>query len=285
MIISNFNLSELPYVDLLQLEKLPTCSGIYFATDSQDRILYVGLSVNLAERWKDHHRLHQLQEIHKNSPVRISWLVWTESDLSTVEKYFIDRYQPLLNKTKVKSKTIIPSEVTLRELLKQIRLLTIVIGVKSYKKNELTTIYLKYDYENSGKNGCATIIKNFKKDLKNRSTNLQIKRSSYGEYRTYNVRPGSRDHKTISRIKSSYNNHWEIACNGVIIDITPLNKNEFISLRNQDNSSYQKLAGIKIRAINNLRVLNIYKTPQSFNSNFYNLDIMKYDPIPLFWVN
>ncbi len=171
MKLSNFDLSELPYVDLAQLEKLPTCSAIYFAIDSEDRVFYVGLSVNLAERWKTHHRFDQLKEIHEKSPVKIAWLVWTEEDLSTAEKYFINRYQPLLNGTKVKTVKTIPSEVILRELLEQIRLLTIVIGVHPATNNKLTTVYLKYDYENSGINGCARTIKKFKKENKDRGSN------------------------------------------------------------------------------------------------------------------
>lgn len=286
MNISDFNLSNLPYVDLLHREKLPDCSAIYFAIDSQDRVLYVGLSVNLAERWKAHHRLHQLKEIYKNSFVRIALLVWTKSDLSIAEKYFIERYQPLLNGTNVKNEKTIPSEIALQELLRQIRLLTIVIGVKPFQKNELTTIYLKYDYENSGKNGCAKTIKNFKKENNSRASNLRIKRSKYGEYRVgCNLRPGSKEHKTISRIKSSYNNHWEIACNGVIVDITPINRYDFKLLRDRNNSTWKKIAGINVRAITDFQVFKHCRTVSSLKNIYSNLGIMIHDPIPLFWIN
>ncbi len=285
MKLSNFNLSELPYVDFMQLEKLPTCSAIYFAIDSQNRVLYVGLSVNLAERWKTHHRLYQLKEIHENSPVRIAWLVWTEEDLSTAEKYFIERYQPLLNGTKIKIAKTIPSEVILKELLEQIRLLIVVIGVQSSTKNQLTTVYLKYDYENSGERGCARTIKKFKKENLSRASNLKIKRSKYGEYLTHNLRPGSREHKKISRIKSSYNNHWQIGCNGVILDITPIDKDRFRLLRNPNNSSWKKLAGIKVRAINDFQIFDDCAFGKFFKSEYSHLSIMKHDPIPLLWIN
>ena len=284
MKILNFDLFELPYVDLAQLELLPTCSAIYFAIDSQNRVLYIGLSVNLIERWKTHHRLHQLKEIHKESPVRIAWLVWTEEDLSTAEKYFINRYQPLLNGTKIKIPKTIPSEVILTELLEQIRLLTIIIGVYPATTNKLTTVYLKYDYKNSGVNGCARTIKKFKKDNKDRGGNLKIKRSKYGEYRTHNLRPGSREHK-MSRIKSSYNNHWEIACNGVIIDITPINRDDFKLLRNKKNSSWRKLAGIKICAIDNFKFIDDWRFSKMLNEPNYSLSIMKKDPVSLLWTN
>ena len=285
MKLSNFDLFKLPCVDLTQLELLPTCSAVYFAIDSQNRVLYVGLSLNLAERWKTHHRLHQLKEIHENSLVRIAWLVWTEEDLSTAEKYFINRYQPLLNGTKVKIPKTIPSEIILRELLEQIRLLTVVIGIQPATNNKLTTVYLKYDYENSGVNGCARTIKKFKKDNKDRGSNLRIKRSKYGEYRTHNTRPGSREHKMISRIKSSYNNHWEVFCNGVILDVTPIDRHDFKLLRNKENSSWKKLAGIKIRAIENFNFVDDYRFSKILNDSDSNLSILKNDPIPLLWTN
>ena len=285
MKLSNFDLLELPYVDLTQLELLPTCSVIYFAIDSQNRVLYVGLSVNLPQRWKTHHRLYQLKEIHEENPVRIAWLVWTEKDLSTAEKYFINRYQPLLNGTKVKIPQTIPSEIILRELLEQIRLLTVVIGIHPATNNKLTTVYLKYNYENSGTNGCAITIKKFKKDNKNRGSNLRIKRSKYGEYRVgWNMRPGSREHKKISRIKSSYNNHWKIACNGVIIDITPTNKDNFKLLRSYENSKWRKLAGTKLRTVNNFQCFEYLDFSNYFKREHSNLSIMISDPIPLLWV-
>lgn len=286
MKLSNFDLFKLPYVDLTQLEKLPTCSAIYFAIDSQNRILYVGLSLNLAERWKTHHRLYQLKEIHEKNAVRIAWLVWTKEDLSTAERYFIDLYQPLLNGTKVKNSKIIPSEVILRELLEQIRLLTVVIGIHPATDDKLTTVYLKYDYENSGINGCAKTIKKFKKDNKDRGSSLRIKRSKYGEYRVgWNMRPGSREHKKISRIKSSFNNHWKIACNGVIIDITPVDKKRFKLLRMPQKSSWKKLAGIKIRAISEPIILEDLNLSGYFPDKYYSLYAMINDPIPLLWLN
>ena len=286
MKLSNFDLFELPCVDLTQLELLPACSAIYFAIDYENRVLYVGLSVNLAERWKTHHRLHQLKEIHEENPVRVAWLVWTEADLSTAEKYFINRYQPLLNGTKVKITKTIPSEVILRELLTQIRLLSVIIGIYPATSSKLTTVYLKYDYENSGDLGCARTIKKFKKENKDRGSNLRIKRSKYGEYRVgRNMRPGSREHKKISRIKSSYNNHWEFFCNGVIIDITPIDRDNFRLLRNKENSSWTKLAGIKIRAINNFNFVDDYRFSKMLNDRDSQLSIIKNDPIPLLWID
>lgn len=81
---------KLPYVDLLDRKNLPNYPAIYFAIDSQNRVLYVGQATNLATRWKNHRRVYQLQEINKDSLVRIAWQPWTLEDLSEAERYFIN---------------------------------------------------------------------------------------------------------------------------------------------------------------------------------------------------
>jgi GIY-YIG catalytic domain len=266
-------LSSLPSVSFEKIDLLPECSGIYFVVDSLSRVVYIGQAENIFKRWKtQHHRKYQIQQIHQENPVKIAWLVWNQEDLKVAENYWINFYHPLLNGTQVKTEKTIPSEVILRELLEQIRRLIVVIGIQKATKSQLPTVYLKYNYENSGKNGCAKTIKNFQKENKDRATNLKIKRNSYGKYIVgYNMRPGSREHKTVSRIQSSYNNHWVLACNGVIIDITPSNEQDFKFLREQDNSTWRKLAGIKVRAVNNPR------------DDYLNLVPMIDDPIPLLW--
>ena len=89
----------------------------------------------------------------------------------------------------------------------------------------------------------------------------------------------------VSRIKSSYNNHWTINCNGIVTDITPLNNYDFKLLRNKNNSSLQKLGGIKIRAINNFQVFNECRSRESLKNKYLSLEIIKHDLIPLFWLN
>ncbi|MEO1004596.1 MAG: GIY-YIG nuclease family protein, partial [Cyanobacteria bacterium J06638_38] len=111
----------------------------------------------------------------------------------------------------------------------------------------------------------------------------KIKRSNYGEYRTHNLRPGSREHKIISRIKSSFNNHWKIACNGVIIDITPVNRERFKLLRASQNSKWRKLANIKVRAIKEPQILEDLNLSNYFEDKYHNLCALVSDPIPLLW--
>ncbi|NER06692.1 MAG: GIY-YIG nuclease family protein, partial [Okeania sp. SIO3C4] len=102
---------QLPSVFLTDRKQLPTCSAIYFAIDASDRILYIGHTENLAERWKSHHRFYKLEEINKESTVRLAWKVWNKDDLAEEEKRLIRIFQPLLNNTEVETPAVIPSEV------------------------------------------------------------------------------------------------------------------------------------------------------------------------------
>lgn len=264
------NLSQLPFVFLSESDQLPDHSGIYFVIDSDNKVLYIGQTKSLVKRWKGHHRKHQFLQITEKSFIKIAWLICAVEDLTSAESYLINYYRPLYNQTKIINPELIPSEVVLRELLQQIKPLIVIVGIKQATPNNLLTVYINYNYENSGKNGCAQKIKRFQKENREKKTNLNIKQIKFGEYRTHNTRPGSREHKVISRLKSSYNNHWIIPCNGVLIDITPLDEQTFQFLRNPQNSKLKPLAGIKIRStIDNI-------TDAS-------LSPMINDPIPLLW--
>ena len=238
--------------------------------DSSNMVIYIGKAQNILNRWKTHHRRRQIEEHHQHTQVKIAWLAWNVEDLEIAEKYFINYYHPEFNGTTVQSIKNIPSELTLKKLLGEIRLLVVATGIQN-DFNQLPTVYLKYNYENSGKNSCTQKIKGFWKEHKDKDINLKIKRKSYGKYTSYNTRPGSREHKQISRIQSSYNNHWEIACNGVIIDITPTGELHFKLMRDRAHSTWRKLAGVKIRAVNNP------------TANEPSLMPLIKDPIPLFW--
>jgi hypothetical protein len=269
MLLEDVDLFSLPYLEFSQLSKLPSLSGIYFAIDFNNRILYVGQAKNILERWKNHHRKDQLLKMNKEYFIKIAWFLCQETQLKTAEDYFIRTYTPLFNFTRVEYPDVIPSEILVRELLQKIRLLIVVSGI-SCNKTGLKKIYLNFDYENSGIGGCAKIIKTFLKENKERTRNLKIVRTSFGKYMTHNTRPGSREHKAISRLKSSYNNHWEIFCNGTIIYITPINATEFLEFKEPYFFTWRKLAGVKIRA-----------STQAREGKIPMID----DPIPLLWSN
>lgn len=54
MLIEDIDLSTLPSVYLLEKSCLPNCAAIYFVSNSKGQILYIGRTVNLVERWREH---------------------------------------------------------------------------------------------------------------------------------------------------------------------------------------------------------------------------------------
>ena len=270
---------QLPSIPLSELNKLPDCTAIYFAMDSQNRVLYVGQDSNLVARCKNHHRKYQLEQLDKISPVRVAWQTWNEEDLSEAEKYLIKNFQPLLNWTEVKSPTTIPSEVTLREFLKAFSQRLIVVGIKPRTNSQLLEVHLKYDWENCSPKGTAAKIKTFAQENKNKNTSLKFKWNKYGRILPAEViRPGSRAQKVNARQNRSYNNHWQVACNGVIIHITPTDYYQELKSR----TGFKKLAGVKLRAVTESGLSDL--------SSEYSYDLsllfwVENDPIPLLWVN
>lgn len=108
-------MSKLPSVFLSQRDSLPECPAVYFNFDSKNRVLYVGKATNLLARWKNHHRQEQLNRINWRNQIKIAWLSCpNNSDVLTItETYFIELYQPLLNRTPVPAKRITPAETVL----------------------------------------------------------------------------------------------------------------------------------------------------------------------------
>ncbi|MBF2057668.1 MAG: GIY-YIG nuclease family protein [Cyanobacterium sp. T60_A2020_053] len=279
--------TDLPYVSFDDLNFLPHCSGIYFAYDSKNIIHYIGQAKNIQQRWKTHHRKYQLEEINQKYPVKIAWLMWSEDDLDLAEKYFIDLYKPLLNNTKVISPNLIPSEITFKILLSKIAKKIYLIGQKKSTQNSLTTIYLKYDATNTTAKGAAAVIKNFKKE--NKDKYLKIKWQKYNTITSGIInRIGSREHRQQGKENRAYNNHWQIFCNGVVIDITPQRGIYQLDFLETKCMPY-RLAGIKTRAILENNFLEMINHPH-YCSIVRGLDSIcpleiNLDPIPLLWKN
>ncbi len=281
--IYSYGISELPCVDFDNLTNLPNVSGIYFVVDSNNIFHYIGQAENLQKRWKNHHRKFQIEQINQKYPVKVFWLVWNKEDLNTAEKYFIERYKPLLNTTKVETPQIIPSEVILKQLLRKIARKIVAIGIVKGSISKLTTIYIKYDASDYTSKGAAAIIKKFQAD--NKQTSLKIKRTKYvKEIRGIFYPIGSSEHRRQAKENRAYNNHWEIACNGIIIDITPS-----IGMREQEffkNKSVEwKLAGIKIKAIVEQDFVEMRNNYPAIMQRLPPLSPLKidYDPIPILW--
>ncbi|MBD2513982.1 GIY-YIG nuclease family protein [Nostoc sp. FACHB-973] len=269
---------QLPSVHLSQVKELPSCTAIYFAIDSKNRVLYIGQAINLLSRWKNHHREHQLQEIDKDFSVRIAWQAWNEEGLSEAEKFLINSFQPLLNGTEVKTPTTIPSEFILRDLLKLLSRRLIIIGVQPKSNKELPNIHLKYDWKDCSPKGTAAKIKSFIEQNKDKNTSLKIRRKPYGRINPPEIfRPGSRAQKVNARENRSYNNHWYMACNGSIIHITPTHHYREL----KEVTVPKELAGIKLPAVTTFAFSDM---KSRYRYEFSGLSCFESDLIPLLWV-
>ena len=114
---SDINLSALPSVPLEDRSQLPQTPCIYFAIDSLGTVQYIGRSVNPAQRWVQHHRHDQLNEI---GGVKIAYLFIDSPDLlPSIEEALIDWFAPLLNATPILR--TVNAEMSVKILLKQVR--------------------------------------------------------------------------------------------------------------------------------------------------------------------
>ena len=135
MSLQNIKLSELPSVYLLEKDKLPNCAAIYFVSDSKAQVLYIGRTVNLFERWRNHHRFNQLKRFNRKERLSISWITCSNdiNTLSNLENSLIELYKPPLNWSKVvvPVRRITLVETALQQSLQQlVKLNTMIFGVE-----------------------------------------------------------------------------------------------------------------------------------------------------------
>lgn len=259
--------------------QLPTCPAIYFAIDAQNRILYVGKAKNLLTRWKNHHRLYSLKELHKDCPVSLYWQPWPEDNFEEAERLFIQQLQPLLNETKVETEPVVPSEIVLRDFLKTFSKRLIISGMKPKGSNNLAHVYLHYDWTDATARGTAAKIRDYIKVNSGQNTSLRFKRHRHGKFELFSgmyFRPGSRDHKTAARRFRAYNNHCEFGCNGVILHVLPINN--YREYKQTSNPVF--LAGIRCQTVDQEIFLN---NQSKGYYPFPGLTYFKTDPVPLLW--
>lgn len=215
----SFQLDKLPCVEFLKKDQLPETAGIYFAVDKDQKIWYVGKAQNLRARWLGHHRYDQLKKINKKNNIKLLWYCCenNENTLTQLENYFIDKYHPVLNQTKLEAKRITPAEIELRNTLVKIGKYVFIFGYEeNSKKFGLPTVYLKYD---CGYRNPARILRNIF-DAVNRRGSL---RWSY-------------------YWRSKSNLIWKTKCNGIAIVVGgETDGNEFIKTGEEIT-----LAGISI---------------------------------------
>ena len=92
----------LPSLWLHERRNLPNCPALYFVLEddinnTNNHVLYVGMTRNIANRWKNHDKLQRFKS--KGSNIRIAWLecYYDESVISTVENLLIQLLEPELN--------------------------------------------------------------------------------------------------------------------------------------------------------------------------------------------
>jgi hypothetical protein len=96
--IAEINPLFLPSLPLAERRSLPDCPAIYFVMQGE-RVLYIGKTVNLAQRWTQHHKWQQFSEIP--GVLRITWLECSDTSLlHDIETALISYFDPIFNRGK-----------------------------------------------------------------------------------------------------------------------------------------------------------------------------------------
>ncbi|HEY9635676.1 MAG TPA: GIY-YIG nuclease family protein [Coleofasciculaceae cyanobacterium] len=260
MLLKDINLSELPSLGLLEKGNLPNCAAIYFVSDSKGQVIYIGRTVNLVARWREHHRFNQLKRFDRKNRISISWMACSNdiNTLSKLESELIKLYKPPLNWSKVVSpvRRITPAEIALQQSLQQLaKLNTMIFGFDPIVDEEPPTIYLVYPV--LGKRGISGSIRTVLKNINKRASVLKWK-----EYHT--------DPKFLGKF-----GYWETQYNGVRIDLTPVQG----LAHSMHDSTRRTIAGVEFMAFSReqLEIL-LTNAPEEKISG---LDALEDDPIPI----
>jgi hypothetical protein len=98
MNVAEINPLSLPSLPLAERHSLPNCPAIYFVMRGE-HALYIGKTVNLAQRWRQHHKWQQFSEIP--AFLRITWLECSDiSLLHGIETALISHFDPIFNRGK-----------------------------------------------------------------------------------------------------------------------------------------------------------------------------------------
>lgn len=86
-------------ISVLDWEKLPEVCGLYLVMNAEEKVIYVGQSINIQKRWKNGH--HKLSSIMKHSPkATIRWVELPHARLNHAEYMAVRFYDPILNSCK-----------------------------------------------------------------------------------------------------------------------------------------------------------------------------------------
>ncbi|MBD1935479.1 MULTISPECIES: GIY-YIG nuclease family protein [Cyanophyceae] len=262
MSLKDFNLSDLPFVYLLEKSNLPNCAAIYFVSDSKGQVIYIGRTVNLVARWREHHRFNQLKRFNRKNRISISWMVCSNdiNTLSNLENEFINLYKPPLNWSKVVSpvRRITPAEIALQQSLQQLaKLNTMIFGFDPIADEEPPTIYLVYPV--LGKRGISGSIRSTLKNINKKASVLKWK-----EYHT--------DSKSSGKF-----GYWETEYNGIKIDLAPAQG--LISF--MDDSTRRTVAGVELMAFSHQQLEILLADVPESKKETSALGALEDDPIPI----
>ncbi|HCF29570.1 MAG TPA: excinuclease ABC subunit C [Cyanobacteria bacterium UBA11049] len=261
MLIKNIKLSDLPSIYLLDKDKLPNCAAIYFVSDSKGQVIYIGRTVNLVERWRQHHRFNQLKRFNRKDRVTISWMTCRNDikTLSNLEDEFIKLYKPPLNWSKVIApvRKITPVETALQQSLQQLaKLNTLVFGFDPIADEETPTIYLVYPVY--GKRGVSGSIRSVLRNINKKASSLKWK-----EYHT--------DPKSLGKF-----GYWETEYNGIRIDLAPIQG----LVDFMHDATRRTIAGVELMAFSRKQLDTLLDdTPEK--EDVSSLGALEDDPIPL----
>ncbi|MEO0844027.1 MAG: GIY-YIG nuclease family protein [Cyanobacteria bacterium J06643_5] len=91
MNVAEINPLTLPSLSLNERKQLPSCSAIYFVMQG-DCVLYIGQTINLAQRWATHNRLKQFAKMVGD--IRVAWLECSDTNLlRKVEAALIEQFE------------------------------------------------------------------------------------------------------------------------------------------------------------------------------------------------
>lgn len=92
--VMNLDVKSLLSIQVADRNRLPRLAGVYFVTDSDGQVLYVGKAVDLRARWCSH---QYLDRALKTPDLQIAWLELRPIDLIIVESLMIQTFSPAWN--------------------------------------------------------------------------------------------------------------------------------------------------------------------------------------------
>lgn len=261
MLSQDIELTELPFVYLLDKHKLPNCAAIYFVFDDRGQILYIGRTINLIERWREHHRFNQLKRFNRKHRISISWVTCSNdiNILSRLESELIDLYKPPLNWTKIilPVRKITPDETALQQSLQQLAKSNVMVfGFDPITDKKQPTIYLVYPV--LGRRGISGDVRSTLRSINEKASPLK--------WKEYHTKP-----KSFGKF-----GYWKTEYQGIGIDLVPFQG----LVHFMADSTWRTVAGVQVMAFNQKQMEEVLEAVPE-RENIAGLEALEDDPIPI----